>query len=126
MLQQKSPSPAPEAAATLSKAVVRAAGFLGFSQATMADVLCLSTASVSRLFTGTYVLSPSRKAEWQLGLMFVRLFRSLDSILGRGEPARVWLNGENAALGGRPAELVRTMEGLGRVVAYLDAYRGRV
>lgn len=126
MLQQKSASLHPEAGPTLSKAVVRAAEFLGFSQAAMADVLCLSAASVSRLFAGAYVLSPARKAEWQLGLMFVRLFRSLDSILGRGEPARIWLNGENAALGGRPAELARTMEGLNRVVAYLDAYRGRL
>lgn len=126
MLQQKSASLHPDAGPTLSKAVVRAAEFLGFSQAAMADVLCLSAASVSRLFAGTYVLAPTRKAEWQLGLMFVRLFRSLDSILGRGEQARTWLNGENAALGGRPADLVRKMEGLGRVVAYLDAYRGRI
>lgn len=126
MLQQKSASLQPEAGATLSKAVVRAAGFLGLSQAAMADVLCISAASVSRLFAGTYVLSPARKAEWQLALLFVRLFRSLDSILGGGEPARAWLAGENSALGGRPADLVRRMEGLGRVVAYLDAYRGRL
>ncbi len=126
MLQQKSAALHPDAGPTLTKAVVRAAEFLGFSQAAMADVLCLSAASVSRLFAGTYVLNPARKAEWQLGLMFVRLFRSLDSILGRGEPARLWINGENTALGGRPADLVRKMEGLGRVVAYLDAYRGRI
>ncbi len=126
MLQQKSASLHPEAGPTLSKAVVRAAGFLGFSQAAMAEVLCLSPSSVSRLFSGDYVLSPARRAEWQLGLMFGRLFRSLDSILGHGEQARTWLNGENTALGGRPADLVRSMEGINRVVAYLDSYRGRL
>lgn len=116
----------PDAGATLTKALVRAAAILGFKQAAMADILCLSPATVSRMFAGTYVLSPSRRAEWQLGLAFVRLFRSLSAILGQGEQARAWLAGENTALNGRPAELVRSMEGLNRVVAYLDTYRGRI
>lgn len=115
-----------DAGATLSKAVTRAAALIGLSQAAMADILGLSPSSVSRLFAGAYCLQPERKKEWELALLFVRLFRSLDAILGHGEQARAWLKGENLALSGKPIELIRNTEGLVRVVHYLDAYRGRV
>ncbi|KIL96912.1 hypothetical protein CCC_01405 [Paramagnetospirillum magnetotacticum MS-1] len=117
---------ASDAGQTLSKAVVRAAGLLHFNQAALADIIGISTATASRLHAGGYVLDPSRKKEWEHSLLFVRMFRSLDAILGHDEQAKQWLEGENLALNGRPAELVRTSEGLIRVIHYLDAYRGRI
>ncbi|MFP3741297.1 MbcA/ParS/Xre antitoxin family protein, partial [Burkholderia sp. SIMBA_019] len=42
------------------------------------------------------------------------------------EQARLWLTHDNLALGGKPLELIRTTEGLVRVVHYLDATRGRI
>jgi hypothetical protein len=54
------------------------------------------------------------------------MFRSLDAILGHDEQAKQWLDGKNLALNGRPAELIRSAEGLIRVIHYLDAYRGRI
>ena len=117
---------AEDAAGTLSKAVRRAADLLGLTQAAMADILGLSSSSVSRLYAGTYRMQPERKKEWELALLFIRLFRSLDAILGHGEQARTWLKGENLALAGKPIELIRNTEGLVRVVHYLDAYRGRI
>jgi len=111
--------------ATLTKAVMRAAGFLGISQAIVASVLGISTASVSRMASGGYVLDAHRK-EWEFGVLFVRLFRSLDAILGHDEQARLWLTHDNLSLGGKPLELIRTTEGLVRVVHYLDATRGRI
>ena len=117
---------APQAGPTLSKAVVRAATLLNFNQTALADTVGMSRATASRLNSGGYVLDPGRKKEWELALLFVRMFRSLDAILGHGEQARRWLESENLALNGRPAELVRTTEGLIRVIHYLDAYRGRV
>ena len=116
----------PQAGEVLSKAVVRAANSLRLNQAAVADILGVSTATASRLHAGGYTLNPQRKKEWELSLLFVRLFRSLDAILGRGEQAAQWLAGENLALNGRPAELVRTAEGLIRVIHYLDAYRSRI
>jgi Protein of unknown function (DUF2384) len=75
---------------------------------------------------GTYTLDDQRK-EWELGALFVRLFRSLDAVIGSNDSsARAWLNGHNSALTGRPIELIRTTEGLVRVVQYLDAARGRL
>lgn len=115
----------PDPGVTLTNAVMRAAGFLGISQAIVASVLGISTASVSRMASGGYVLDTHRK-EWEFAVLFVRLFRSLDAILGHDEQARLWLTHDNLALGGKPLELIRTTEGLVRVVHYLDATRGRI
>ncbi len=111
---------------TLSKAVVRAAKLIGLNQSELAAVLGISKATASRLVGGRYLLEPKRVKEWELALLFVRLFRSLDALVGHGEDARTWLRGPNAALGRSPAEEIVTAEGLVRVVQYLDATRGRV
>jgi len=112
-------------AAVLSKAVTRAAERLGISRALLAKILGVSPATVTRLFAGNYLLDPSRK-EWEFGLLFVRAFRSLDSIVGADETARQWLSSENLGLNGRPIDLIGQTEGLVRVVQYLDASRGLV
>lgn len=117
--------PLPDPGTTLTKAVMRAASHLGLSQSLVATVLGVSAASVSRMAGGQYVLDSHRK-EWEFGVLFVRMFRSLDAILGHGEQARTWLHEDNLALGGKPVELMRSTEGLVRVVHYLDAIRGRV
>lgn len=116
---------ATDAAAVLSKATIRAADQLGLSQARLGRILGLSAASVSRLAAGRYRLTPESK-EWEFALLLVRLFRSLDSIVGTQEAARAWLNGDNLALAGKPAELILGTEGLVRVVQYLDASRAHI
>jgi uncharacterized protein (DUF2384 family) len=110
----------------MSKAVVRAASLLGLNQREVADVLGVSVATASRLFAGTYRLSPQRPKEWELARLFVRLFRSLNTLWGHGETARNWLGSHNLALSARPADLIGSVEGLVRVVAYLDSARGRL
>jgi transcriptional regulator with XRE-family HTH domain len=111
--------------AVISKAVINAAGLLGLSQARLAEVLGVSTSTVSRLHTGSYFLSPEKK-EWEFAVLLVRLFRSLDAIVGGiAEDARRWLNSYNHALADKkPVELILSTEGLVRVVYYLDARRG--
>ena len=42
------------------------------------------------------------------------------------EEARTWLASNNLALAARPKDLLRSVEGMVRVVTYLDAARGRV
>ncbi len=117
----------PLAAETLSKAVVRAAAALKVSQAVLADVLGISAPSASRLVAGgMYRLEASRHKEWEMALLFVRLFRSLDAIVGFAEKAHVWLTSENLALNARPVDLIRSAQGLVNVVEYLDLYRGRL
>jgi len=119
-------SRAPASAAVLSKAVVRAARLLDLTQRDVASALGISEATTSRLFGGKYLLSPDHAKEWELALLLVRLFRSLDALWGHEETARLWLTSPNLALGGRPRDLLRSVEGMVRVVAYLDAARGRL
>ena len=114
------------AAATLTKAVVRAAGLIGVSQQSLARILGVSAATVSRMFSGQYRLARERGKEWELAVLFVRMYRSLDAIFGHADTAQQWLNGENLGLMGKPVELMQTTEGLVRVLHYLDAHRGRV
>ncbi len=115
----------PEAAAVLSKAVARAAEKLDVSKSLLAKVLGVSPPTVTRLYSGNYLLDQNRK-EWDFALLFVRVFRSLDSIVGDESTARKWLQSENRGLNAKPIDLIRNTEGLVRVVQYLDASRGLV
>jgi hypothetical protein len=119
------PAPAPAQREVLTKAVVNAARAMGLSQSRVATTLGVSDPTASRMFTGKYLLDPARK-EWEMAALFVRLFRSLDSIVASDDKARAWLASENSALGAKPADLLPSAEGLIRVLSYLDAARGRV
>lgn len=113
-------------AAILSRAAVRAARLLGLSQRALAGILGISEATASRLCAGKYLLSRERAKEWELAVLLVRLFRSLDALWGHGDAARTWLASENVALGAAPADLLPSVAGIVRVVTYLDNARGRL
>ncbi|HVS66488.1 MAG TPA: antitoxin Xre/MbcA/ParS toxin-binding domain-containing protein [Thermoanaerobaculia bacterium] len=114
----------PSAPAVLSKALERAAELLGFTDREIAGVLGVSPSSVSRLFHGTRTIDPQSK-EGELALLLLRVFRSLDGLLGGdGEQSRRWLRAHNHHLAGVPADLLQTAHGLVRVADYLDALRG--
>jgi hypothetical protein len=107
----------------LTKATLRAAEYLGLNNLVLARILGLSPASVSRMRNGQYVLSRESKA-FELAQLFVRLFRSLDSIVGGdGRSAQSWLASANSALGRPPIELIQTVRGLMATVSYVDTRR---
>jgi hypothetical protein len=115
----------PEAPEVLRKALLAAGERLGLRGKEVALVIGASEASVSRLRSGRG-LDPSTK-EGELALLFVRLYRSLDALVGGDDAkARAWLHAHNDHLGGIPAERIRTVEGIVDVVQYLDAMRGRL
>jgi hypothetical protein len=107
----------------LSKATWRAASNLGLSGAALARVIGLSEATVSRLARGSWDISPSSK-EGQLAALLVRLFRSLDAIVGN-DPGKVtaWMASHNQALNGIPRELIESPQGLVQTLQYVDAMR---
>jgi uncharacterized protein (DUF2384 family) len=111
----------------LGKAVVNTANYLDLPKVRLAHILGVSAATVTRLYAGTYRLSPDKK-EWDFAVLLVRLFRSLDSIVGgANDDAKKWLASDNKAFAGKkPAELIESTEGLVRVVTYLDACRAVV
>jgi uncharacterized protein (DUF2384 family) len=110
----------------VTKAVLRAADHLKVPQSTLARVLGISEASVSRMATGTVLLSPREKS-FELAVLFVRLFRALDAMVGGEETAaRAWMRNPNTALGEAPIKRIQSVTGLVDVVAYLDARRARI
>ena len=116
--------PDPRAAEVLGKAVLRAAAELDLNGETLARVLGVSSSTASRLAAGRYALNPLRK-EWNLALLLVRLYQSLDSIVGTRDAARAWMRADNLALRDVPLALITDIEGLVHVVDYLDHHRGR-
>ena len=121
------PQPDPDAdAAVVTKAVLRAAARLGLANRSLARILGVSEATVSRMGAGTYLLKTGDKA-FELALLFLRLFRSLDALAGGDEQvSRAWLRHDNLALGGAPVALIESLAGMINVVGYLDARRARV
>jgi hypothetical protein len=117
------PSSPPQKGAVVSKAVLRSAERLGVSNRLLARIIGVSEASVSRMARGQCALDLGEKP-YELSLLFIRLFRSLDSIVGGDEAtARAWLRNENLALGDKPITMIETVPGLVNVLAYLDAQR---
>jgi hypothetical protein len=120
------PIAASAGAAVLTKAVLRAAGQLGMSNKALAGIIGLSEATVSRMHGGGYELQEGQKS-FELGVLFVRLYRSLDSLLGGDAAvAGAWLRNRNTALDGTPLAMIQTVSGLVNVIQYLDARRAVV
>ena len=113
-------------AQVVTKATVVAAERLGLNARSLASVLGVSEASVSRMKRLDHLLEKGTKP-FELALLLIRLFRSLDAITGGDEAvARKWLRNTNTALGGIPAHRISTITGLTDVLAYLDARRALV
>ncbi|SMC96550.1 MbcA/ParS/Xre antitoxin family protein [Rhizobium sp. RU36D] len=127
MLQTIQPATtAPSEAATVSKAVIAAADRLGVSARQLAGVLGLSEASISRMKKREFQLERGTKP-FELALIFIRLFRSLDAITGGDEAvAQQWLRSPNTALAGVPLDKISSISGITDVLAYLDARRALV
>ena len=117
------PDETPSKQAVAAKALLRAAELLGMTAKELAPIVGLSEASLSRLKKPEGSAALSGKA-YELALLFIRLYRSLDALTGGDDSvSKRWLRVENLALGGVPAERIRTIDGLTHVLAYLDARR---
>jgi len=112
-----------EAAAVVTKGVMRAAERLEVPNRVLAAVLGVSQATVSRMGSGAFQLDAGSKP-FELAVLFLRLFRSLDAIVGGDVAvARAWLRNTNTAFGAAPITLIESVAGLVHVVAYLDDRR---
>jgi hypothetical protein len=106
----------------LTKAVLRAAEQLNITTPQLASVLGVGRTTGEHLVSGNYDLSMTKK-EWELGTLFVRMNIALDVLVGGSQAdAQKWLNSGNTAFGGqKPIQLIPTIEGLVRVVQYLES-----
>ncbi|MCY3673386.1 MAG: MbcA/ParS/Xre antitoxin family protein [Paracoccaceae bacterium] len=110
-----------EQARVLTMAVVQAADKLELSGKDLARILGVSEPTMSRMRKNKFRLEAGSKS-FELGALFVRLFRSLDAITGGDHKvANAWLRNENKTLGGRPLDQIKTISGLTLGLAYLDS-----
>jgi Protein of unknown function (DUF2384) len=120
------PASAADQAAVVTKATLKAATRLGLTNKLLASVIGVSEATVSRMRGGGYQLQGGQKS-FELAVLLVRLYRSLDAIVGGDDAvAGAWLKNRNSALDAAPLALIQTVPGLMNVIQYLDARRAVV
>jgi hypothetical protein len=118
--------PSADRAAVVTKAVLKAADRLGFTNKALAAIIGVSEATVSRMRAGNHRLQEKQKP-FELAVLLVRLYRSLDAIVGGDDTvAGAWLRNRNAVLGTEPLAAIQTVPGLVNVIQYLDARRAIV
>jgi uncharacterized protein (DUF2384 family) len=119
--------PLPETGQVVLEAAMNAAELLGVSQAHLARIIGVDPSTLSRRISRDRGLDEGTK-EYEAALLWIRLFRSLDAIVGgQDASARAWLSSPNLAFAGqRPRDLIVGTEGLVRVVQYLDAHRAKL
>jgi hypothetical protein len=117
------PLPEVDLGEVLAKATARASVLLGLSGAALARVIGVSEPTVSRILKGERPLDPASK-EGELSMLLVRVYRSLDALVGTDDQKRkAWMQSRNQALGGVPAQLIERAEGLVATLNYLDGMR---
>jgi uncharacterized protein (DUF2384 family) len=110
----------------LSEAIGRVAGFWKLTNVEVGRILGVSGPTASRLRSGGYALERGMKP-FELAQYLLRLFRSLDALMGSDdEAAGRWLRTANADLEGRPVDLIQTLPGLVAVADYVDGFRAQV
>lgn len=125
-MKTAAPVARPDAGAVLTKATIRAGAMLGLNGAALGKVLGLSEATISRMHRGDRALDPHSK-EGELAALLIRLFRSLDALVGNDSERRLqWLSSYNHAFHAVPRDFVQSAQGLVRAVTYLDSMRATV
>jgi uncharacterized protein (DUF2384 family) len=120
--QQAQPEAAVDDSAVVLKATIRAAARLNINSRILARIIGVSESSISRMRKGDFPLEKGKSFE--LALMFVRLYRSLDAVVGGDDAvSAAWLTNKNNALNASPIDLIQTVSGLANVIQYLDSRR---
>lgn len=117
--------PVPSPDAVLAKAVLRAAAQLGLRQADLAAVLGMHRTAISRLKQSPSLDPDSKQGE--LALLLVRMARALFALTGGDQDwIRHFMQTPNQATGGIPAKQIETIQGLMRVLQFVDGIRGKI
>lgn len=111
----------PDPRRVLAAALVNAGKELGFTQRELEAVIGRDRSALNRAG-----IDPDSKSG-ELALLFIRAYRALFALMGGDRDAMLhWFQTENRHTGGVPSQQVCNVQGLMRVVDYLDAIRGKV
>jgi transcriptional regulator with XRE-family HTH domain len=115
----------PDADAVLAKALLNTREQLGLTQQELADIVGVHRSAVGR-WSEQGGLRPQSKTG-ELALLLIRVYRALFALFGGNQQdMRHFLRTENRHLAGVPLQQMSQVQGLVRVVEYLDAIRGKV
>lgn len=107
----------------VSKALLNAARRLNMTNIELAQIVGISESKLSRMDRQEAVVSRSGK-EFDLAVLFIRLYRSLDAITGGDTvTSAAWIRNQNKAFNTVPVQRMKSLEGLVDVVHYLDSRR---
>ena len=108
-------------AEVLAEALLNAGKALGMTQADLGQVIGKDRSAISR---GR--IEPDSKSG-ELALLLIRVYRALYVLVGGdAEQMRHWMRTENLHTGSLPSEQIKSVQGLNRVLEYLDAMRGKL
>ena len=111
----------------LSQAVAEASKRLKISSSDLGAIIGFSQPTSSRLLNRKYAI-PEGSKSWELSAHFVRLYRSLSSLVGGDDAlAKKWLTSPNHAFDEQtPLQYIKRIHGLIHACEYLDAHRATV
>ena len=110
----------------LTRAVFKAAEILKIKLADLSQILALKNAVLTDMKRGDDALRP-KSDEFERAVLFVRLFSSLDTMVGGDEKtANDWLRHHNYYFDDMPINKIQNKAGLLDVIAYLDASRAPI
>jgi hypothetical protein len=110
-----------DTADVLAEAFGNAGKLLGLTQADLGQIIGKDRTAVSRRR-----IDPTSK-DGELALLFIRCFRALSVLVGGEQDSmRHWMHTENLHTGGVPAQQVKSVQGLVKVLSYLDGIRGKL
>lgn len=113
-----------EPGVVLGKAFVKAGEALGLRKGELAEVLGVDPARISRL--GTNALKAGSK-EWEIATFLVRIARGLHALNnGDQENTQHFMKTQNRMLQAVPKDELKRIDGLVRVLDFVDAMRGKV
>lgn len=97
----------------------RAAAALGFGHEELQVVLGIDEATAAAILSGAARISPGSDLA-ERTLLLVRLQRALGDVYGSVEQVDRWLDAQDPALGAHPRALIRSQDGLRRVVDHME------
>lgn len=107
--------------AIIAKALLKTKDLLSLTGPEIEDITGISESKLSRIKNHKALINDKKK--YQLAVLLIRLYRSLDSITNSDDVSSQWIRNRNNALNGVPSELIRTPQGLIDVINYLDSRR---
>ena len=126
MASVKKLHPSVQDEALVSNALLNAARRLDMTNIELAQIVGISESKLSRMDRQEAFVSRSGK-EFDLALLFIRIYRSLDAITGGdGITSAAWIRNQNHAFNTIPVERMKSLEGLVDVVHYLDSRRALI